>query len=135
MIEVCFACVHSAGRSQMSAAFFNALVDPARARATAAGTHPAARVHPEVVEAMAEVGIDLRHATPRLLDAALAARMNILVTLGCGEQCPVVPAAVERFDWPLADPKGQGREAVRAIRDEVHLRVSMFIHQRGWERK
>ncbi len=135
MIEVCFACVHSAGRSQMSAAFFNALVNPALARATAAGTQPAARVHHEVVASMAELGFDLSGARPLLLDAALAARMNILVTLGCGEECPVVPPEVERLDWAIADPRGASAAAVRRVRDEIRRRVSEWVAQRGWQRE
>lgn len=134
MKKVIFACVHGAGRSQMSAAFFNELTDPAVARAFAAGTQPGARVHPEVVAAMAEQGIDLSAARPRLLSAELAAGAALLVTLGCGEQCPVVPGA-ERDDWPLPDPKGQPPEVVRAIRDEARARVEALVQRRGWGHK
>ncbi len=131
MTTVIFACVHSAGRSQMSAAFFNALADATRARAIAAGTQPAERVHPEVVEAMREVGIDLSAATPRLLTEELARQASLLVTMGCGESCPVVPG-LERADWALADPKGQSLERVRAVRDDVRVRVVALIAARGW---
>lgn len=126
MIPVIFACVHSAGRSQMAAAFFNALADPAKARATAAGTEPGERVHPEVVATMAEVGIDLAGAKPRKLTREVAAGARFLVTMGCGEACPVVPGA-EREDWPLRDPKGQPPERVREIRDEIRERVRTFV--------
>jgi arsenate reductase len=125
MVKVVFACVHNAGRSQMAAAFFNQRSDPSRAVAVSAGTQPAERVHPEVVEAMREVGIDLSIASPRYLAPELVAGARWLVTMGCGEECPVVPG-VAREDWPLADPKGLGLEAVRAIRDEVKARVDAF---------
>jgi arsenate reductase len=129
--KVIFACVHSAGRSQMAAAFFNRLADSSRAQATSAGTRPAARVHPEVVTAMREVGIDLSGARPQPLTPALASDAAWLVTMGCGEECPIVPGA-RREDWPLQDPKGQDMAAVRAIRDEVHARVEAFVRREGF---
>jgi arsenate reductase len=129
--KIIFACVHSAGRSQMAAAFFNSLVDPAVARAVSAGTQPGARVHPEVIEAMREAGIDLAAATPRLLTPELARGATLLVTMGCGDECPVVPGA-ERQDWPLQDPKGQPPEAVRRIRDEIRGRVQALIAAHRW---
>lgn len=128
--RVLFACVHNAGRSQIAAALFNALADPARARASSAGTQPAARVHPEVVAAMHEVGIDLSRAAPALLTPALAHGAVLLVTMGCGEACPTLPG-VRREDWPLQDPKGQSIERVRAIRDEIHARVRELIAREG----
>jgi arsenate reductase len=126
MITVLFACVHNAGRSQMAAAFFNALADPARARAVSAGTRPADRVNPVVVEAMREAGLDVSAATPRQLTAELARDARWLITMGCGDECPVVPG-VRREDWPLADPANQPIEQVRAIRDEVRARVRAFV--------
>jgi arsenate reductase (thioredoxin) len=100
-----FACVHNAGRSQMAAAFFNTLADPAKARAISAGTSPGERVHPEVVSAMREVGTDLSGMKPQKLSDDLARSANVLVTMGCGDACPLVPGTrVE--DWPLDDPKG-----------------------------
>lgn len=131
MDTVIFACVHSAGRSQMAAAFFNDLADPSRARAMSAGTHPAARVHPEVVTAMREVGIDLRDARPQQLTPDLSRDATWLVTMGCGEECPIVPG-VRREDWPLRDPKDQDAGAVRAIRDEVRARVDAFVQREGY---
>jgi arsenate reductase len=128
---VVFACVHNAGRSQMAAAFFSALADPAKARAVSAGTEPAERVHPEVVDAMREVGIDLAGARPRRLTTALAARAALLVTMGCGESCPVV-TGVPREDWELPDPKGESPANVRAIRDDVQRRVERLVAARGW---
>jgi arsenate reductase (thioredoxin) len=123
---VLFACRHNAGRSQMAAAFFNAVADPAKARALSAGTAPGDRVHPEVVDVMREVGVDLSGVKPQKLTDALARGVDVLVTLGCGEECPFVPGArVE--DWPLPDPKGQPREQVRAIRDEIRTRVTDLI--------
>jgi arsenate reductase len=123
---VLFACVHNAGRSQMAAAFFNALADPQRARAISAGTHPADRVHPEVVEAMREVGIDLSGAVPQRLTPELAAGARILVTMGCGDECPFVPGA-RVIDWPLDDPRGRDIASVRAIRDEIRSRVEALL--------
>lgn len=129
---VLFACVHNAGRSQMAAAWFNRLADPAKARAVSAGTAPGSAVHPETVTVMREVGIDLSRSTPQLLSDALAAQAQYLITMGCGDQCPVVPGAV-RSDWPLPDPKGQALDAVRAIRDDIRGRVEAMIAARGWQ--
>ncbi|MGE0815683.1 MAG: arsenate reductase ArsC [Vicinamibacterales bacterium] len=131
MTLVMFACVHNAGRSQMAAAWFNALADPARAHARSAGTDPGPRVHPEVVEAMREVGMDLDGAPTTRLTADVAAGATWLVTMGCGDQCPVVPGTL-RDDWPLEDPKGRPIEAVRAIRDEIRRRVEAFVEREGW---
>ena len=134
MTNVIFACVHSAGRSQMAAAFFNALADPNVAAAVSAGTEPAARVHPEVVQAMSEVGLDISAAQPRLLSDELARKATLLVTMGCGEACPLVPG-LERDDWNLPDPKGRPVEEVRAIRDDVRRRVADLLRSRGWSRR
>jgi arsenate reductase len=128
---VIFACVHNAGRSQMAAAWLNALADPQKVRAISAGTEPGTRVHPEVVEAMREVGIDLSTETPRKLTEDLARGAQLLVTMGCGEQCPVVPG-LARDDWPLEDPKGKPLARVREIRDEVQERVQRLLRQSGW---
>ena len=121
-----FACVHNAGRSQMSAAFFNQLADPAQARAISAGTQPASAVHPVVVDAMREVGIDLSSARPQKLTAELAATAEVLITMGCGEECPYVPG-LAREDWPLPDPKGKDIETVRVVRDDIAGRVRDFL--------
>lgn len=131
MHTVIFACVQNAGRSQMAAAFFDQLANPALARAFSAGTRPAGRVHPEVVQAMREVGIDLADAEPRLLTPELARSAQLLITMGCGDQCPVVPG-LRRDDWPLADPAGQPPERVREIRDEIRERVWKLVAQQGW---
>ncbi len=128
---VLFACVQNAGRSQMAAAFFNDLADPAKARAISAGTAPAQRVHPEVVAVMREIGIDLRWAQPKRLTDELAIGAQLLVTMGCGEACPVV-LGLPREDWQLADPKEQPLDRVRAIRDEIRARVRHLITLRGW---
>jgi arsenate reductase len=128
-----FACVHNAGRSQMAAAVFNALADPARAEALSAGTRPGTGVHPEVLGAMREIGIDLSSARPRLLTGALARGVSMLVTMGCGEECPFVPG-VERDDWALPDPKGRPIEEVRAIRDDIRARVAALVESRGWKK-
>ena len=118
----------------MAAGWFNAVVDPASATAVSAGTQPAQRVHAEVLKAMDEVGIDLSSARPQLLTEQLAKNANLLVTMGCGESCPVVPG-VERQDWPLADPKGESLPRVREIREEIRCRVMELISAKGWRRK
>ncbi|HKU39602.1 MAG TPA: arsenate reductase ArsC [Polyangiales bacterium] len=131
MNTVIFACVHNAGRSQMAAAWLNALADPHKARAISAGTEPGTRVHPEVLEAMREAGIDLSMQTPQKLTDELARSAQLLVTMGCGEQCPVVPG-LAREDWPLEDPKGKPLARVREIRDEVKQRVQRLLEDEGW---
>jgi arsenate reductase (thioredoxin) len=131
MTTVVFACVHNAGRSQMAAAFFNALADRGRARAVSAGTQPAERVHPEVVAVMREVGLDLSAARPQRLTNELAATARLLITMGCGDACPVVPG-LRRDDWPIEDPKGQLLERVRAIRDQIRAQVERLVAAEGW---
>jgi arsenate reductase (thioredoxin) len=133
MTTVIFACMHNAGRSQMAAAFLNALADPESARAISAGTQPAEHVHPEVVCVMQEVGIDLTHVKPQRLTEDRARAAQLLVTMGCGEACPVVPG-LEREDWSILDPKGQSLEQVRTIRDVVRRRVEALVRARGWHR-
>jgi arsenate reductase len=130
MFKIIFACVHNAGRSQMAAAFFNQLADPAKAQATSAGTEPGDRVHPEVKAVMQELGIDLSHAKPQKLTEELAQDAQLLITMGCGDKCPYVPG-LRRDDWPLRDPKGLPTEAVRAIRDDVKKRVQGLLIQEG----
>ena len=134
MTTVLFACVHNAGRSQMAAALFNALADPRKANAISAGTEPGPRVHPEVSAAMLEVGIDLGGIAPRRLTPELVKTASLLVTMGCGEACPVVPG-IRREDWPLDDPKGQPLERVREIREEVRRRVKELVAREGWRRR
>ncbi len=130
MVKVIFACIHNAGRSQMAAAFFNQLVDPAKAVAVSAGTDPGLRVHPEVLTAMQEVGIDLSNAKPQKLTEELARDAQLLITMGCGDKCPYVPG-LRRDDWPLRDPKGQPMDEVRTIRDEVRDRVQLLLDREG----
>jgi arsenate reductase (thioredoxin) len=131
MKTILFACVHNAGRSQMAAAIFNQLAEPALAGAVSAGTAPGDHVHPEVMAVMREVGVDLSAVRPQKLTAELAQQSSLLVTMGCGEACPVVPG-LERDDWPLEDPKGKPPERVREIRDEVRRRVRGLLFDRGW---
>ena len=133
MNTVLFACVHNAGRSQMAAAWFNLLADPSKARSISAGTDPGVRVHPEVVDAMREVGVDLSAAGTTRLTQQLAQQAQMLVTMGCGDQCPVVPG-LRRDDWPLDDPKGQPIARVRAIRDDIRQRVEALLDREGWSR-
>lgn len=110
----------------MAAAFFNHLADGRLARAESAGTQPGQRVHPEVVDVMREAGIDLTQSTPQMLTPALAAGAHMLITMGCGDECPYIPGA-RRDDWPLQDPKGRPPDDVRRIRDEIRRRVEMLI--------
>jgi arsenate reductase len=124
-----FACVHNAGRSQMAAAFFKQLADPRQALGVSAGTQRAEHVHPVVVDAMHEVGMDLADAKPQKLTAELAIGAEMLITMGCGDECPYVPG-LQRVDWPLADPKGQSLEAVRTVRDEIEERVRLLVKER-----
>ena len=131
MKTVLFACIHNAGRSQMAAAWFNALADRDKARAFSAGTEPGTRVHPEVVTAMREVGIEVEGVVPQKLTDDLARTASILVTMGCGEACPVV-VGLRRMDWPLEDPKGKPVERVREIRDEVRARVTALLAEEHW---
>lgn len=122
-----FACVHNAGRSQMAAAFFNLYAEEG-CRALSAGTMPAERVHPEVVQVMSEIGIDLTGAKPQKLTEELAKRANVLVTMGCGETCPFV-AGLRVIDWLVPDPKGQPLEIVRQIRDQIHEQVRTLMRE------
>lgn len=133
MKTVLFACIHNAGRSQMAAAWFNALADATKVRAISAGTEPGPRVHPEVLQAMREVGIDLSNAQPTKLTDELASESAILITMGCGEQCPHVPG-LRHLDWPLEDPKGKPVERVREIREEVRERVLELLRVEQWQR-
>lgn len=128
---VVFACVHSAERSQMAAALFNDEADPARARAVSAGTNPASAVHPVVIDAMREVGIDLAASRPQRLDLALAERAHLLITMGCGDACPYVPG-LATLDWPLDDPKHLPLPEVRRVRDDIHRRVRELVADHHW---
>jgi arsenate reductase len=130
---VLFACVHNAGRSQMAAAWFNLLSDPARARAISAGTDPGPHVHPEVVSAMREAGVELSEAPTTKLTTELAQRAQMLITMGCGDQCPVAPG-LKRDDWALEDPKGKPLARVREIRDDIRRRVEALLDHQGWRR-
>ncbi len=121
-----FACVHNAGRSQMAAAFFNQLADPSLARAISAGTNPGPHVHPIVLEAMHEAGLDLTTARPQLLTDDLARDAAMLITMGCGEACPHIPG-LRRDDWPLPDPKHLPLAEVRPIREEIRARVAALL--------
>jgi arsenate reductase len=123
-----FACVHNAGRSQMAAALFNLYGNPDQCHAISAGTQPASRVHPEVIEVMREIGVDLTRTKPQKLTDELACTVSVLVTMGCGEACPFVPG-LRTVDWALPDPKGQSQDAVREIRDDIHERVKALIRK------
>jgi arsenate reductase len=129
--SVLFLCVHNAGRSQMAAGWLQHLAD-GRIDVLSAGSEPAEHVNPAAVEAMDEVGIDLRDREPRRWDMADLEAADVVVTMGCGDTCPVLPG--KRYvDWPLADPAGQGVEAVRPIRDEIEQRVRGLMAELGVE--
>ncbi|MCL2659681.1 MAG: arsenate reductase ArsC [Acidobacteriaceae bacterium] len=113
----------------MSAAFFNQLADPRQAHAISAGTQPGTQVHPVVVDVMREVGIDLSSAKPQKLTNELVTGAEMLITMGCGDECPYVPG-LQREDWPLPDPKGKDLDAVRVIRDEIAGRVRALLQSK-----
>jgi arsenate reductase len=126
-VNVLFVCLHNAGRSQMSAALFERAA-AGRHRAESAGTMPADRVHPEVLEAMRELGVELADRKPRLLTQELAEAADVVVTMGCGDACPYIPG--KRYvDWELPDPKGRPLEEVRRIRDDIALRVDRLVQE------
>jgi protein-tyrosine-phosphatase len=125
MAHVLFVCLHNAGRSQMSQALFERAVGE-RHTAASAGTTPAVRVHPEVVEAMRELGIDLAGRRPQLLTRELAQQADVVVTMGCGDQCPYIPGK-RYIDWDLPDPAGRPLDEVRATRDEIGKRVQALV--------
>jgi arsenate reductase (thioredoxin) len=125
MATALFVCLHNAGRSQMSAALFERAAG-GRHRALSAGTTPAERVHPEVVEVMCELGVDLSGRTPVKLTRELAEEADVVVTMGCGDECPYVPG--KRYvDWDLEDPKGRPVDEVRATRDDIARRVNGLV--------
>jgi arsenate reductase (thioredoxin) len=129
MAHVLFVCLHNAGRSQMAQALFERAA-AGRHQAASAGTSPADRVHPEVVEAMRELDIGLSGRTPRLLTNDLARWADVVVTMGCGDACPYVPG--KRYvDWDLPDPKGKPVDEVRATRDEIRRRVDDLVRELG----
>jgi arsenate reductase (thioredoxin) len=125
MAHVLFVCLHNAGRSQMSEALFSRAAG-GRHTAASAGTTPAERVHPEVVDAMRELGVDLADRTPRRLTDELARDADVVVTMGCGDECPYIPGK-RYLDWDLPDPKGLALDEVRAIRDEIGRRVGDLV--------
>jgi arsenate reductase (thioredoxin) len=127
MAHVLFVCLHNAGRSQMSRALFERAAS-GRHSSSSAGTTPADHVHPEVVEVMQELGIDVSDARPQLLTEELAARVDVIVTMGCGDQCPYFPGK-RYLDWGLPDPKGRPTDEVRAIRDDIEQRVEQLVHE------
>jgi arsenate reductase len=127
MANVLFVCLHNAGRSQMSRALFERAAGDRHA-ARSAGTRPAERVHPEVVEAMGELGVDVSGARPRRLERADAEWADVVVTMGCGDECPVVPGA-HHLDWELPDPRGRPIDEVRATREEIAGRVEALVRE------
>ena len=127
MSTVLFVCRQNAGRSQISQALFERFAGGAH-HALSAGTTPAEHVHPVVVEAMREIGIDISGATPTRLTRELAERADLIITMGCGDECPVIPGK-RYLDWELPDPAGQPLEMVRAVRDEISRRTQQLVVQ------
>ena len=125
MARALFVCLHNAGRSQMSQALFERAAE-GRHQAESAGTTPAERVHPEVVQAMAELGVDVAGRTPQLLTHEAAERADVVVTMGCGDECPYIPGK-RYLDWDLPDPKGKPLAEVRRIRDTIQWQVQALI--------
>jgi arsenate reductase len=126
-VNVLFVCLHNAGRSQMSAALFERVAER-RHRADSAGTTPGASVHPEVVDVMREIGIDLDGQRPKELTDELAAHADVIVTMGCGDACPYIPGK-RYIDWDLPDPKGRPVEEVRELRDDIRRRVTELARE------
>ena len=127
MAHVLFVCVQNAGRSQMSEALFRR-ASGGRHAACSAGTRPAEHVHPEVVAVMEELGVDLSSRVPQRLTTELAERADVVVTMGCGDECPYVPG-VQYIDWDLPDPSGRPPAEVREIRDEIDRRVTALVSE------
>jgi arsenate reductase len=127
MARALFVCLHNAGRSQISEALFSRAAE-GRHQVRSAGTTPAARVHPEVVEVMAELGIELGDRVPQKLGRDDAEWADVVVTMGCGDECPYIPGK-RYIDWELADPKGQPVEVVRATREEIDRRVQALVDE------
>jgi arsenate reductase (thioredoxin) len=127
MSTVLFVCLHNAGRSQISQALFDRAA-AGRHISLSAGTSPGDRVHPEVIEVMNELDIDLADRTPQLLTRELAERADLVITMGCGDQCPYIPGK-RYLDWDLPDPKGRPIDEVRATRDEIANRVHALISE------
>lgn len=129
MTKVLFVCLQNAGRSQMSEALFRHAAGDAH-EARSAGTTPADHVHPEVIEVMRELDIELADRTPQALTQELAEWADLIVTMGCGDQCPYVPGA-RHLDWELEDPAGRSLDEVRATRDEIGRRVEVLAKDLG----
>jgi arsenate reductase len=125
MSTVLFVCRQNAGRSQMSQAFFERAAG-AKHRALSAGTRPADNVHPEVVDVMSELGIDLSTRVPAALTCDLAEQADLVITMGCGDECPVIPGK-QYIDWDLPDPANQPLDTVRGIRDDIDRRVRGLV--------
>ena len=127
MATALFVCLHNAGRSQMSQALFERAAG-GRHRALSAGTTPANHVHPEVVEVMREIGIDVADREPKLLTRELAEQADVVVTMGCGDACPYIPGK-RYLDWDLPDPKGRPIDEVRSVRDDITRRVEELVRE------
>ncbi|MBF0721699.1 arsenate reductase ArsC [Sanguibacter inulinus] len=127
--SVLFVCVHNAGRSQMAAGFLAAL-GAGQVEVRSAGSEPADQINPTAVEAMLEMGIDIRSSSPKVLTADAVKASDVVITMGCGDVCPIFPG--KRYeDWTLDDPAGQGIDAVRPIRDDIHARVLALLAELG----
>jgi arsenate reductase (thioredoxin) len=129
MAHVLFVCLHNAGRSQMSRALFEREAQ-GRHQAISAGTEPGEIIHPEVVDVMREIGIDLSGRKPAKLTPELAVKADVVVTMGCGDACPVIPGK-RYIDWDLPDPKGQSIDIVRSLREDIRQRVIELVDELG----
>ncbi|KAG2237645.1 protein tyrosine phosphatase [Thamnidium elegans] len=129
--KIMFACIHNAGRSQMATAFFNKHKTSDKVLGISAGSVPADKVHPNVVEVMAAIGIDLSNVKPQKLTKELAETVSIIVTMGCNEACPYVPG-VQIIDWLIPDPKGSDANSTLTIRDDIEERIKQFIKEQGF---
>lgn len=126
MKTILFACTQNAGRSQIAAALFNKLADPRKARAISAGTRPAKKIHKNVILALEQSGIDITHAVPRLLTKELASEASLLVTMGCGESCPLVPG-LKVEEWDIEDVDGKSLEETIKIQKKIEMQVKELI--------
>ena len=130
--KIVFASVENAGRSQMAAAWFNVIAHPEKARAFCGGTNPAAAIHPEVLNTMYEMGMDLRVVAPQKLTGEMLGDATHVITLSGAETCPVVPASAKRIDWSFDDPKGKTQGEIRKIRNDIRAQVAQFIQEKNW---
>lgn len=130
MKTILFACTHNAGRSQIAAALFNKMVNPAKAKAISAGTHPADEVHPNILAVMSEIGIDLSDEKPKKISLKMLKKADVFVTMGCEEECPILPT-IENIKWEISDTYMESLEEARRIRDQLSSLVQSLINEKN----